>query len=347
MSADIQRDPVRAGAPAARAAGRRGLAGFYATLAAGLAVVGGIAAAGWLWKSELLQIPLAGDASWYRDFGGRRFPEIADEDLFFHGIGGSVDAAKAADIVILGPSFASYSFDAGTLRDFEKAHGIRIYNMSFIGIRSGEFTRRVIERWGIRPKLWIINVDDQFTSFFSRGLELTIGPHAEPIRTVQFSRLAGYLSVTARNLHWRVEDWLAGADARDVSSGKYRSITTGDIYLQADRTYNALDNKPLQVNRDQNCHASKSAIEIGRQYLEQIGARAVFTLVPHSQYCPRQARELAQALSVDAFVPESVAGYSTIDGGGHLDHRSAVRFTQFVLGELERSSEFKAIGASN
>src|SRR5476651_271491 len=63
-----------------------------------------------------------GDANWYRDYAGRFVSEIQDQEAFYHNVGGSVAAAKQADIVILGPSFVSYAFDRDTMRKFEREH---------------------------------------------------------------------------------------------------------------------------------------------------------------------------------------------------------------------------------
>jgi hypothetical protein len=71
----------------------------------------------------------------------------------------------------------------------------------------------------------------------------------------------------------------------------------------------------------------------------------VLTLVPHSQYCPAQARELAKALGVEIIIPPDT-GYTTIDGGGHLDRKSAFKFTSFVMSQLAKSEAYaNAFGA--
>lgn len=284
------------------------------------------------------QITSNGDTNWYRDFGGRYVPEIQDEELFYHNVGGSVAAARQADIVILGPSFSSYAFDRDTLRTFEQEHNLKIYNMSFIGIRGGLFSLNVIERWNIRPKLWVINVDDQAIHFFSRTLDLTLGPKMQTIPATQHGRLRGFVNVIGQNFRWRLEDWLAGYE----SSGIARNISNGDVFLDSNPRYLAADNKdiPFELNRD--CHASRQMIEIAKDYVRRIGGQVVFTLVPHSQACKQQALELANALGVELIVPTFVA-YSSVDGGGHLDKKGAVKFSNFFFMSLLQSEAFKKI----
>jgi hypothetical protein len=284
--------------------------------------------------------PLNGDAAFYLDFAGRRVPEIQDQELFYHNIGGSVAAAGKADIVFLGPSFVSYALDKTVLRQFEAARGRHVYNMSFIGIRGGELSRRIITHWGIKAPLWVINADDQFIHFFSTALDLTLGPATTIIPATLHNRLRGYLSVAARNLRWRAEDYISYYRTGDSSAhGVYRNILTGDATIDVNPRYAADDNKEILFDRNRDCHASPQTIEIARQYLKDIGGRVVLTLVPHSQYCPAQAYELAKALGIEILVPPD-DGYTSIDGGGHLDRKSAVKFTNFLMSELMKTDAY-------
>lgn len=289
-------------------------------------------------------IPLRGDYSWYLDFGGNFVPEIQDEDLFYHNIGNSIAEAKKADVIFLGPSFVAYALDPEMLRQFGEKNGIKLYNMSFIGIRGGEFSREIIKHWDIHPKLWVINVDDQFIHFFSRTFDLTLGPRTVVIPATNYGRLRGWLAAASRNMRWHIEyrwaNWRTGASSEP--QGIYRRTDDGSVYLGFNPKYAASDNRVIRVDRNQDCHTSPAVIDIGRGYLGDIGGRSMFMLVPHSQYCPQQARELAQALGVEAMLTPD-ANYTTVDGGGHLDHNGALAFTRFLLSSLEKSATFQAV----
>lgn len=327
---------------------RRGLRGFFAAFFGLCAAVAGLV----VWwgtngRDHFAAIPLNGDRGWYRDFAGRYVPEIQDLDLFYHNIGQSVAQAKDADVILLGPSFVLFAMDDAQIQEFARRHGIKIYDMAFLGVRSGEFARELIVRWNIRPKLWVINVDDQFTPYFSRSLDLTIGPHSEPVPAATYGRFHGFLAVASRNLRWRAQDAVAylsqrGAVALLPEIGFYRNIADGSLDLRDNAAYMSLDHKTIQVTRNQDCHTNPQTIAVGQDYLHDIGGRAVFMLVPHSEYCPAQARELGAALGRETIVPPS-ADYTTIDGGGHLDARGSEAFTQFFLEQLEKTEAFKAI----
>jgi hypothetical protein len=290
-------------------------------------------------------VPLNEDYSWYLNFGGRNVPEIQDLDLYYHNIGHSIDEAKQADIVLLGPSFVAYALDPTLLREFGERHRIKIYNMAFIGVRSGEFSRQIIERWGLHPKLWIINVDDQFEHFFNPSLTLTIGPRSTPIAATNYGRLRGWLNVASRNIRWRIETywahWSTGAPLE--APGIYRRTNDGAAYLDFNPRYRAADNSVLHVDRDQNCHTTEAVIKQGRTFLTDVGGKVEFMLVPHSQYCPQQARELGQALGVETLLAPPNLPVTTVDGGGHLDHNGAVIFTTNLLSSLERSNTFRTL----
>ncbi|MGJ4892267.1 hypothetical protein [Bradyrhizobium sp. HKCCYLR20261] len=296
---------------------------------------------GWTFRDGWLQIPRQGDAGWYRDFGGRNVPQIQDQDVFFSNVGSSVDAARSSDIVFLGPSFVGYALDRRTLLADPQLSRLKIYNMSFLGLRGGEFSRRLIERWKIHPPLWVINADDQFVHFFSNDLNVTLGPQKMPIAAVTRTRLRGYLTVVGRNLHWRIEDMVAAyRSGQFTPSGLYRNISDGDLGLDANPAYVADGNKPLVSARDPDCHTTPVIVDYAKTMLKEIGGRAVLTLVPHSQSCLKQAEELAKALDVDLIAPP-FDGMTTVDGGGHLDRRGAEKYTSYLAREIVRTRAFK------
>ncbi len=302
---------------------------------------------GWTFEGGLLQIPRQGDSNWYRDFGGRSIPQIQDQDIFYSNLGGSLDAAKRADIIFLGPSFVSYALDRQTLESSPALDRLNIYNMAFVGLRGGEFSRRVIKRWNIHPRLWVINADDQFVHFFSSDLSVTLGPQKMPIAAVQRGRLRGYLTVIGRNLHWRIEDLIAAyQNGYFTPTGLYRNTANGDMGLDANPGYVAAGNKPMVSARDPDCHTNPAVVDYARTFLQEVGGQVVLTLVPHSQSCVQQAAELAKALNVELITPP-FDGLTTIDGGGHLDRQGAQKFTSYLAREIVKTAAFKQVFSVN
>jgi len=282
-----------------------------------------------------------GDPNWYHDISFGASPEILDQDLFMNGIGGSIAAAKAADLVFLGPSFVNFAIDPEVLKtNLEIPHGITTYNMAFVGVRGGEFSRRVAERWSFRPKLWVINVDDQISHFFSRSVDQTFGPKAVPISAISRGWVGSTLNVARINLRWREERAFAAALGETWGAGLFRGVKNGAFDLRPFTAYNAEGNTVLKVDRDPNCHAAAETIALAREFLKTFRGPVVFTLVPHSKYCPTQAREIGDALGIEVLIPAET-DYTMFDGAGHLDHKAAVRYTTYLTGAIERSRAFK------
>jgi hypothetical protein len=334
--ADNMVDPSRAW--------RRYLAIVAGTLmASAIPILWGFSSTGTL---NNFSLPLKGDKAWYRDFAGRSVPEIQEPDIFFHNIGPSITEARKADIILLGPSFMLYALDPSLLREFGDRHRIKIYNMAFFGIRSGEFSRRVIQAWNLHPKLWVVNADDQFEHFFNSAPTVwALGGNSPiPVPTLRYTRIQGWIAVARRNLRWRWEDYQA--QRRTIGplqdSGVYRRYDDGGVYLDNNPRFQADNNPVIKVVRDQACHTTEAIIAEGRRYLSDIGGQSVLTLVPHNSYCLQQAKELGEILGVEALLPPGTE-YTSVDGGGHLDHKGAVAFTQQFLSSLEKSEAFKKI----
>jgi len=289
-------------------------------------------------------ISLNGDPTWYRDFAGRNIPEIQDQDLFYHNIGNAVSALKASDIAFVGPSFVSYALDGELMQLFGDNHDLKLYNFSFIGIRSGAFTRSIVKRWQIQPKLWVINVDNQFSHFFSDNFDLSLGPNVMSIPTIHYAKFKGMVNVAGRNLRWRFEDWLAYRNgAPHEPTGIYRNTQTGSFHF-TNPGYYSKENKRISVMPNRECRLRDGTVSLAKDFLKDLGGKVVLMLVPHNVYCPDEARELAKALNVEVILSPN-ENLTSVDGGGHLDKDGAIEFTQHLLSELEKTQAYKSIVA--
>ena len=299
----------------------------------------------------------AGKASWYEDLGGDYVTEIQDQDLFFHNIGRSIDYARRADIVILGSSLASFAVSDETIHDrLEKPYGWKFYNMAFVGVASGEFSRRIIEKYDLHPRLWIINADDGGGggNFFSRNLTRSFGPDVKAISASQHGGVKAYYDVIRRNLRWRAEDSTAEARNRlfPANASKtlipkfYRSDETGAADMSSFPRFLADNNPRVKMTRDPDCHTTPEVITIARGFVRALGAPVVLTLVPNFHGCLTQVREIAEATGVEVALPART-DYSSWDNGGHLDRNGSVEFTRDLLSALEKTAAFQALSGKN
>jgi len=290
-----------------------------------------------------------GQASWYRDLAGDRVTEIQDQDLFFHNIGASIDHVRQADIVILGSSLVTFAVNADVIRErLERPFGLKFYNMAFVGVASGEFSRRIIEKYGLHPRLWIINADDGGGggNFFGRNLTRAFGADVKEIQAVHHGRLRARYEVTRRNLRWRFEQFGAVNHLFQPKAGvipKFdRSSATGAADMRSFPHFLADDNPRVKMTRDPGCHTMPEAIATARDFIRSLGAPVVLTMVPNFHGCLTQVREVAEAIGVETALPART-DYSSWDGGGHLDHNGAIEFTSDLIGALEKTAAFQTL----
>jgi hypothetical protein len=292
-----------------------------------------------------------GNIGWYQDFAGDYVTEIQDQELFFHDIGRSIDEVRRADIVILGSSLVSFALSEDLIRArLERRYGLKFYNMAFVGVASGEFSRRIIEKYNLRPKLWIINADDGGGggNFFSRNLTRAFGADVRPIPAAQHGRMRGYDAVIRRNLRWRFE--AATADLRRrlalVKQGFIprfdRNSETGAADMSSFPHFLADDNPRVEMTRDPDCHTTPEVVAAARDFVRSVAAPVVLTMVPNFHGCITQVQEIAAAIGVETALPART-GYSSWDGGGHLDRNGAIEFTGDLVDALENTAAFQAV----
>ena len=291
------------------------------------------------------------NTSWYQDLAGDYVTEIQDQDLFFHDIGRSIDHVREADIVILGSSLVAFALSEEVIRDrLEKPYGLKFFNMSFVGIASGELSRQVIEKYHLHPRLWIINADDGGGggNFFSRNLTRAFGADVKAIPAVQHGRARAYYDVVRRNLRWRLEDATAGVrnwlliPSKTVIPGFSRSDESGATDMSGFPGFLADDNPQVKMTRDPDCHTTPEVIAAAREFVRSLGAPVVLTLIPNFHGCLTQLREIADATGVEIALPART-DYSSWDKGGHLDRNGAAEFTRDLVSALEKTVAFQAL----
>jgi hypothetical protein len=293
----------------------------------------------------------SGQSSWYQDFAGDYVTEIQDQELFFHNVGHSIERVRQADIVILGSSLVTFAVSADVIRErLEKPYGLKFYNMAFVGVASGEFSRRIIEKYDLHPRLWVINADDGGGggNFFSHNLTRAFGADVRPIPAVQHGRLRGVDAVIRRNLRWRVEAGTADL-RRQIAPPRAgfiprfdRDSATGAADMSLFPHFLADDNPRVKMTRDPDCHTSPEAVAVARDFVRSVGAPVVLTLIPNFHGCLGQVKEIAQAIGIETALPART-DYSSWDGGGHLDRNGAIEFTHDLISALEKTAAFQAV----
>jgi hypothetical protein len=313
-----------------------------------------VAIAGWglIGRDHFAAIAFGHGPTWYQDLGGDAVTEIQDQDLFFHNIGSSINHLRQADVVIVGSSLVAFAVDGTIVKTVLGKHGLSFYNLSFVGISSGEFTRRIMEKYQIHPKLLIINADDGGGggNFFGAGIQRSFSADVKIIAATQHDQIKAFMEVARRNLRWRSErtfKTLFHSTALERNDRAqiplfYRDAGTGDADMAAFPRYENIDNPATLIKRDQDCHTTDEVVERAKDFVRDIGGEAILTIIPNIHYCEQQAREIADKLGIELVLPGKLT-YSSWDGGGHYDRRGSFEFTTDLMAALEKTATFKRV----
>jgi hypothetical protein len=290
-------------------------------------------------QDHLGSIPLDDDGTWYQNYEPGF--ELQDHEIFFDGIGHSIEDAQQADIIFLGSSTVLFGIDWRLSEEFERTHHVKLFNMAFAGVTSGEFSLRLIQKWGLHPKLWIINADlldgkidnSFFYMFLPGGGNFKNG---SPSVVVNTSWIRAFLTVVGRNIRWRWE--VALGTLNQIS---FRSAQNGNWYT--DKWPARIGEHPnIDPPVDSSCPENPKEADLARRYLDTIGGTAILIQVPSVIACAQRMDHLASALGVADFTvaPEQ---FSTIDGGWHLDDRGSRLYTAKLFTWLEQQPAFRRL----
>lgn len=298
-------------------------------------------------------ILLSSDPSWimtykYSSFLNRE--ESQDRDILYYGIGNLIEHAKDADVVILGHSMALFGFDWRLLDEFANSRGIKIVNLSSAG-DVGEFLLRVIEKFRIKPRIWVINADDYVDgrAFFVPEIDETSEGEAGQVMR------SGWLAARARfgfkSLGWRIGALYERITAAlpeffrpSASFANYRSDRNGEWLNDFWPHYQDGSNPIFVNNRGPECRENKSVNFLADRFVRRLHAVApdssvILTLVPYAHGCNYTAGKIAESLGVP-FINIPPVGFTSYDGGRHLDGAGARRFTTKFLNQLKTLDPF-------
>jgi hypothetical protein len=305
-------------------------------------------------QDHFASISLNGDGSWYHNY--EFAAEIQDQEILYHGIGHSIENARQADIIFLGWSRLIFGIDWQVFEEFERKHHLKMFNMGLAGVFSGEFSRRIIHKWGLRPKLWVINTDrdlkDYRNGFFYMVLQsaANFGTGGAE-RVVNYSSARALKNVVGRNIRWRVK-MAAGLLKHDP----YRSAKTGNWYLDNWPHYAEEKNPAIKrlelsfvgstpVTKERvasSCPVFPEEVDGAKDFVKEIGGAVVLIQVPSSFACAQRVEELGAGIAAPSFTVDA-SQFTSIDGGGHLDRKSARKYSTMLFDWLEQLPDFQRL----
>jgi hypothetical protein len=290
-------------------------------------------------QDHFAAIPLEQDGKWFGNYVIS--DQILDTDIFFHGIGRSIEHARTADIIFLGTSRVVFGVNWRVFDGFAQEHQLNIFNMGFAGVMAGNFSKLIIHKWGLKPRLWIVDVYADATNYensFFKPDQYIGGNEGPSMRRP--GKLAAYMNVGMIDFRWRLKMALGmGGPA------SYRSDETGNWYNDRWPNYLMATLPKIEKGRT-GCPADPGEISAVRDFVNEIGGEFVLTQIPSIFSCRQRVQEIAEAIGVPYFAPDP-AGYSTTDGGGHLDGISSARYTKEFFAWLEKTEPFPRLAKSH
>lgn len=283
------------------------------------------------------------EGNWYVDHG--LGVNSFSHRLLYHGIGSSIDNARAADVLLLGSSKVLCAFPFEPMSAFAERHGIRYFNLALGFWESNVLAEAILERHDLRPSLVIIDGDGFFTDNPSAyGATVLTGGWVEDRRELVEARGSFFYRQTLHDFlphflpaiplpirRWKADRVTAYLRSEDHGSWWISHPLDRNLPVVEDPALGPVP--PWQKRVAERVHAT----------LVERGARVILTHVP-SRWQTTTAdgvAALADELGVE-FVAPRLEGLTALDQL-HLTPLSAERFSAAFLEELERTETFREL----
>jgi hypothetical protein len=256
-----------------------------------------------------------------------------DHVALYHGLCHTVKYLKRADVLFLGNSRMMYGLRQDQLdRTFQRL-GMSYYLLGFGHAEADRFPDAIVRKFDLHPKLVIVNADAYFVHARSAFAEKVVKQTAFEACKALFEGTAAH--VARRELNRLLPHWLQQVEGRG-GVVLYRSRSKGTWF--GPETYPLSipipESPPAPATPDRVLLAMTDFARPFVREMEARGARVILTFIPSPYGDRKQAEVLASSLNLPLIAP-TLTGLDTIDTS-HLSPRSAERFTDAFVAELER-----------
>lgn len=246
-----------------------------------------------------------------------------EDQMIYHGFLGIPKYLKRADVLFVGNSHMQFGWPRQTLEPFFAARHMHFYNMAFGYVETSAFPLAIIKKYNLHPKWIIINVEPFFSNKPSGMAEVTMDDTMFDAFKFRLETAGSFYG--DRYLH-RVVPTLA----QQFPPGDevyFRSIHDGSVWLAAAADIHW---HPTPVTTPW-----RACIPAALKFKAAMDRRNIRMIFTHSPVTTdTAARGLSVALGgVPVVDASSLPNLYTFDGS-HLEHASAVRFSQSFLNHL-------------
>jgi hypothetical protein len=232
---------------------------------------------------------------------------------------------RRAEVLFVGNSKLQAGFSSRAMRDYFNSINVPFFILGFGYADESTFSEAVLKRWGVSPKVLVINADPFFSEYLSSAA-----------RDALEGRPAFLWRILLKSLFQRVHRgvcFVASSICPESEPSIFRSARNG----QWNWIGPYIEEKSVPIDRSAQTtippHILAMAEKMGEKFLEEIGLDrqcVVLTATPNSPLdSVGIATALASSLKTSSVFP-SIDGLSTLDGV-HLNLASAERWSgQFV-----------------
>jgi hypothetical protein len=237
----------------------------------------------------------------------------------------AIYSIRRSEVLFLGNSKLQAAFSSNAVRDYFNSIKVPFFILGFGYADESAFSEAILRRWGVSPKVLVINADPFFSEWLSSAAR-----DALEARPAFLWRLL--LKSLFQHVH-RAVCFVASSVCPESEPSIFRSARDG----QWNWVGPYIEEKSIPIDRSAQTtlpsHILAQAQKIGEKFLEQIGLDrqcVVLTGTPNSPLDSTGiAKALAASLKTNSIFP-SIDGLSTLDGV-HLNLASAERWSaQFV-----------------
>ena len=253
-----------------------------------------------------------------------------DHHILYHGIDApSLEAMRRADVLLMGNSRLMFALRGDVLRQYFLPRGLRAFALGFGHLEQHEFPLAILQRYQLRPRVVVVNVDNFFGGVPSPWSQRVRRDSAFDAWKVQVEAQAAY--GTRRVLH-RVVPHMPELWTEHREFLIHRSRRDGSWFLGT-RFGRGLPLMDFYEGRDELRPHNLALARAFQRTVEDTGARLIFVLIPGRDVSVTSAQLLAEALNVPLVVPR-VEGLRSMDAS-HLTDESARRYALAFFRELD------------
>ncbi len=246
-----------------------------------------------------------------------------DNYVFLYGMYDTIKEVKQADVLLLGSSRLGYALQDKNMQNFD----FRPYVMAFGNEEMDLFPMKIIRKFDLHPKLFVINVDEFFENNMSKYSQKVVKEGLFSAYRTLFEYTASTL--LQNEMHQHITYFAPFFTHRPETILVRSKINGTWHFLKQPQQVQSLTIPSDSLPTAEQLQQAQTIVT----ELKNKGSEVVFVLVPNPKTPIGWATELARQLGVP-FWPYSFEGVQLRDPS-HISEEEGEKFTSFLMNHLE------------